>query len=207
MSPDAVKYPAFHVLQGKRVILASASPRRGLSFEVVPSNFEEDYDKANYDSPTAYCSATCLKKAQIVLEKTIDTEPSLIISSDTIVVCEGAIYEKPMDRNDAVQILSAISGKTVDVITAVTMFYLQKDGTYKEVSFDESTEMYMDQYGQDMIDAYLDTGEGMGFSGAFSYQGAAFLMIKGITGCFYNAIGFPVSRFYREFLKISNQVA
>jgi septum formation protein len=176
---------------------------------VVPSNFEEDYEKSTFPNPTAYCSATCAQKAKIVLEKTIHdaNPPSLVISSDTIVVCDGIIYEKPMDRTDAVRILTAISGKTVDLVTAVTMLFRKNDGSYEDVSFEETTEMYMEEYGSDMIDAYLNTGESwMGFSGAFSYQSAALLMITGITGCFYNAIGFPCSRFYKEFKKISSRV-
>jgi septum formation protein len=57
-----------------------------------------------------------------------------------------------------------------------------------------------------MIAAYLDTGEGMFYSGALSYQGAGFLLVRGIDGCFYNLKGFPAPRFYQEYAKIAHLI-
>lgn len=214
-APSAVHYPAFKCLKDKRVILASTSPRRiemfhrmGLKFEVQPSNFEEDYVKANFESPAAYCAATCLMKGKIVRDLTAGDEnsPALIVSSDTIVVCEEEIFEKPTDRADAIRMLTQVSGRDIEVITAVTIFYRTAPGVYGQVSFEEVTVMHMDDYGLDMIEAYLETGEGMGNSGALTYQGASFLMVKGITGCLYSLIGFPAPRFHKEVLKISHLI-
>lgn len=212
-APSSVHYPAFACLEGKRVILASTSPRRiemfnrmGLKFDVLPSNFEENYVKANFKSPAAYCAATCLKKGQVVRDMTAreNDAPALIVSSDTIVVCEGEIFEKPVDHADAVRMLTQASGKDIEVITAVAIFYRTATGAYGRVSFEETTIMHMDNYGLDMIEAYLATGEGMGNSGALTYQGASFLMVRGISGCLYSLIGFPAPRFHREVLKISH---
>ena len=214
MTTNKVKYPAFQSLKGMRIILASTSPRRielftrmGLDFEIFPSNFEEDYEKSLYPSPTAYSAATCLRKAQIVHEATMNDSktPSLIVSSDTIVVCNNMIYEKPTDRQDAFRMLSELRGNTIQVITAVSIFYRTIKGM-QEHCFEDITEMFMHNYNDEMINAYLDTGDGVGFSGALAYQSAAFLLVKGINGCFYNLIGFPAPRFYQEFIKISNQI-
>ena len=214
--PANIKYPAFKALDGKRVVLASSSPRRislfnrmGLIFDVKPSKWEEDLDKSAYPSPINYCQATCLKKGQIVRDLTINDPiaPSLIVSSDTVVLCEGQVYEKPVDHADAVRMLLHFRGKTIQPVSAVSILYRVAPGVYKERSFVEETLMHMEEsYDQDMIQAYLETGEGMDMSGAFSYLGAGFLMIKGITGCFYNTIGFPCSRFYKEFAQISEMI-
>lgn len=213
-------YPAFRHLQGKRVILASTSPRRidlftrmGLDFQVVPSNFEEDYDKARFPNQETYCAATCLRKGEIVLQNTRNdsTPPSLIVSSDTIVVgSDGEIYEKPIDRQDAVRMLSNLSGTTIKVITAATIIYRTGTDTFQTTSFTEITEMHMESYDLATIDAviegYIAKGEGLSYSGALSYQGSAFMLVKGITGCFYNLIGFPAPRFYQEITTIINKI-
>lgn len=215
----SVLYPAFECLKGKRLILASSSPRRielfnrmGLCFEVIASNFEEDYDKSTFATPTAYCAATCLCKGESVKQATVTatTEdhkaPSMIVSSDTIVVCDGTILEKPVDRADAVRMLAQVSGKDIEVVTAVTIFYRTAPGQYEKVCFEETSVMHMMEYGMDMIEAYLNTGEGMDHSGALAYQGAAFLMVKSISGCLYSLIGFPAARFHQQVLAIASQI-
>lgn len=175
----------------------------------MASNFEEDYDKSRFASPTEYCNATCLKKGELVLERTRHDPipPSLLVSSDTIVVCDGIIYEKPIDRDDARRMLREISGKTIEVITAVCVYYLPPSHVatnqeYITVNYTDVTEMYMVDYGDDMIEAYLESGQADDHSGSLSYQGAAFLMVRGIKGCFYSLIGFPAARFHEEVAKL-----
>lgn len=221
LAPAVVRFPAFRCLEGKRLILASASPRRidifnrmGLRVDVVPSNFEEDFAKADFASPAAYCAATSRRKGEIVKELTTAdattaaaAAPAMIVSSDTIVVHAGEIFEKPIDRVDAVRMLARFCGRDIEVITAVTIFYRTAAGEYERASFEESAIMHMAEYGQDMIDAVLDTGDGMNHAGALAYQGSALLMVKGITGCHYNLIGFPAPRFYQEMLRIAPLIA
>ncbi|PJF18685.1 Maf protein [Paramicrosporidium saccamoebae] len=211
MTKSNTMYPAFQVLSGKRVILGSTSSSRisiftqlGLDYELLSSNFEEDYDKAAFKTPLAYCAATCAKKAEIVLEMSSGTA-SLIVCADTIISCNGVIYEKPMDRADAVRILSELGGNTIEVITAVSFYYRTAAG-YQHCAFEDVTLMHMLPYDDKMIAAYLDTGEGMSYSGALSYQGAGFLLVKGINGCFYNLRGFPAPRFYQEYAKIAHLI-
>jgi septum formation protein len=115
------------------------------------------------------------------------------------------IYEKPVNRQDAFRMLSELRGNTIQVISAVSIFYRTTSGM-RERCFEDITEMHMHEYDDEMINAYLDTDGGVGFSGSLAYQGAAFLMVKGISGCFYNLIGFPAPRFYQEFTKISHQI-
>lgn len=212
-----LEWPAFECLKGKRVVLASSSPRRvemfhnmGLNFEVIPSAFAEDLDKSSFPDAIAYCQETCRRKGEMVLQSLLDSDPqsprpTVVVSADTIVVSPyGEICEKPDGKDDAVRMLTSMSGGTTLVVTAVTMFLARPDGSYTEVSFKDTTEMFMGQYDGRAIEAYLATGQGMGNSGALAYQGAAFLMVNGINGCFYNLVGFPAPKFQIEFSKVSH---
>ena len=92
------------------------------------------------------------------------------------------------------------------IYLAVMIIYQSADGSFKNVSFDEITEMVMVEMSEALIDSYISRGEGMDHSGALSYQGGAFLLVKSIHGCFYNLIGFPASRFYQELAKIQDLI-
>lgn len=215
-------YPAIKKLGTKRVILASTSPRRkelfdrlGINYEVIPSGFAEDLEKSSYSSPAAYSAATCKQKAEQVLMKTTTMDPvnspSLIVSADTIVVCNGIVYEKPLDRKDAKRMLMEISGKVIQVVTAVTVIYRtsHEDGKvdeYKTIEFDETTEMSMVEMNEELIESYLELGQGMDHSGALSYQGGAFILVARVNGCFYNLIGFPATRFYQILSSIQDLI-
>ena len=98
--------------------------------------------------------------------------------------------------------LTELSGQTVEVVSAVCMIYSATGGKQQERCFDDSTKLFMDSYDSSMIDAYLDQTDYTVLAGGLAYQSGAFLMIKGIQGCFYNVVGFPAPRFYREFCKI-----
>jgi septum formation protein len=129
--PLPLDLPALNAIRGKRIILASASPRRrqllaqiGLSqVEIVPSSFEEDLSKTL--SPLEYVMQTAMHKALKVYEKEIDNtekgEPALIIAADTIVVSHfGIILEKPRSVQDHVAMLKTLRDTGVHkVYTAV----------------------------------------------------------------------------------------
>lgn len=176
-----------------------------MDFEVQASGFNEDLDRSQFPTPEEYCVATCLGKAELVRDRTMNDarRPVLIVSSDTIMASEGKIYEKPIDRSDGVRMLREISGKTIQVITAVTMIYSTRTGGHECHSFHDVSDLIMDHYGLDMINAYLDTGSGMDHSCALALSEECILMVKGIRGCYHNLIGFPATKFYREFLKIA----
>lgn len=215
-----LEWPVFECLKGKRVILASGSPRRvemfrnmGLDFEVRPSDFSEDLEKSDFPDAIAYCQETCRRKGELVLQSMLADEssgpkPALVVSADTIVVSpRGEICEKPVDKADAFRMLSSVAGETILVVTAVTMLVARPDGSYAEASFKETTEMFMAPYDHAMIEAYLATGQGTDHSGGLAYQGSAFLMVDGINGCFYNLVGFPAPKFQAEFAKVSHLLA
>lgn len=106
-------------LNCKRIVLASASPRRiellernvGLKIEVVPSTFPENLDHALY-TPSAYVEENARRKAAEVYERSALGAVDLVIGCDTVVVCDDKILEKPRDAEHAFAMLSALSGRS-----------------------------------------------------------------------------------------------
>ncbi|XP_074179922.1 putative bifunctional dTTP/UTP pyrophosphatase/methyltransferase protein isoform X3 [Rhinolophus sinicus] len=131
-------YPVIRKLQQKRVVLASASPRRqeilsqaGLRFEVVPSRFKEKLNKASFPTPHAYAIETAKQKALDVARRMHQKDlraPDIIIGADTIVTIEGLILEKPVDKQDAYRMLSRLNGKEHSVFTGVAIIHCFSQG-------------------------------------------------------------------------------
>lgn len=123
--------PLRHVLSAKRIVLCSGSPRRkellkqiGLNFEIIPSSFEENLDTASFSHPSAYVKENARRKALDVwrsLSADPDSQPDLIIGADTVVSMEDKIFGKPKDEEDAIEMLTALSGKKHTVFTGVAL--------------------------------------------------------------------------------------
>ncbi|KAN0060639.1 hypothetical protein ACQY0O_007297 [Thecaphora frezii] len=209
VSDFALVYPVFTKLSGKRVVLASASPRRkeilasvGLHPEIVPSTFEEDLPKSAFHGEDAYQYPvqTGAKKAIEVYQRLVTQNPQdppdFVISADTVVIREDEILEKPIDAQDNLRMLADLNGKSCEVVTGVTFVYpiLQAPG-YQTRSLFEKTTVHFADNSYDLLKAYVDSGEGLDRAGGFAIQGRASLLIKGIQGDFNNVVGFPLFRF------------
>ena len=190
-------------LKGK-IVLASASPRRvemlrdilGLSPSVVPSTFPEDLTKEGL-TPAEYCSATARAKCAEVAQR-ITSPYVLVVSADSIVVSpDGVIFEKAQDAIEASQMMRLLSGRTHIVITAVCMAKVGDGGVFHE--FYETTEVRFVPLLESDISAYVQEEKSWkGKAGAYGIQDAASVFIAGITGDYYNVMGFPISRFVQE---------
>ncbi|XP_077556017.1 putative bifunctional dTTP/UTP pyrophosphatase/methyltransferase protein isoform X1 [Haemaphysalis longicornis] len=198
--------PLLGVLEKKRIILASASPRRkdilnmlGFRYDVVASSFEENLDKKSFACPAEYCVRTAEGKARDVTKVLQDKNETadLVISADTIVVKGNTVYEKPKDSRDAERMLRELSGQVHIVQTGVALFYRWQND-FRNLSFYETTEVFMAPLSQDVITAYVQTGEPLGKAGAYGIQGKGGSLIEKIVGDFYNVMGFPLHRFCRE---------
>ncbi|TPX69459.1 hypothetical protein SpCBS45565_g02381 [Spizellomyces sp. 'palustris'] len=192
--------PAIARLNTRNVILASGSPRRkeilerlGLRFKIVPSTFAEDFDKTLFSNPTHYVTRTALEKGLQVYQTTTDTP--LVISADTIVVLDDQILEKPVDGAHAKRILSSLSGRTHEVLTAIVVVFGSLAGEPMYKTAVERTLVEFGALGDAVIDAYVETGEPMDKAGAYGYQGLASAFIPRINGCYYNVVGFPCHKF------------
>ncbi len=174
-----------------RLILASKSPRRkelmqkfAAEFSCEPARGEEIIPAGTPVTDTARVLSA--QKAKEVYDRH-KGEDVTVIGSDTVVVCDGKIYGKPKDEEDAKRMLRELSGKTHQVLTGVTI--LSKD---LEESFTSATDVTFFPLSDAQIDAYVATGEPMDKAGAYGIQGLGALLVKKINGDYYTVVGFPV---------------
>ena len=187
-----------------QIILASGSPRRKqllelaeISFEVIVSTTDESYPSLLSPSEIAmYIAQNKSGDVQRSLSTKGNIHAPIIIGADTIVVLEGAIIGKPTDRENAICILSQLSGKVHQVITGVSII-----SGAKERLFAEETSVEFHPLTTSQIEYYVDNYKPYDKAGAYAIQewiGA--IGIKSINGDFYNVMGLPVSRVARELI-------
>lgn len=194
-------------LQRADLVLASGSPRRkeilndilGLRVRVVASTFEEDLDKSKY-TPQTYVQENARLKAREVWQRLVAAgeSPHLVIGGDTVVAHEGAILEKPKNKEHAVHMLHALSGKSHTVFSGVALIFRKVGGAGDEIveeTFCEETGVTFAPLSAPLIEAYVDSGEPMDKAGAYGIQSAGGQFVSGISGCFYNVMGFPMHAF------------
>ena len=123
----------------------------------------------------------------------------IIIASDTIVVINDSILNKPDDRDHAFEMLNVLSGKVHSVFTSLYVYdgYLKK--TVKEYT-ETKVEFY--QMTDEQINGYLDTHEPFDKAGAYGIQGYGSKFIKKVDGCFFSVMGFPVPLFSQKMYKL-----
>ncbi|XP_075855743.1 putative bifunctional dTTP/UTP pyrophosphatase/methyltransferase protein isoform X2 [Microcebus murinus] len=203
--------PVLGKLLRKRVVLASASPRRreilsnaGLRFEVVPSRFKEKLDKASFPTPYAYAVETAKQKALEVANRMHQKDlrtPDVVIGADTIVTVAGLILEKPVDKQDAYRMLSRLSGQEHSVFTGVAIVHCSsRDGQlHTEVSeFYEETTVRFSELSEELLWEYIHSGEPMDKAGGYGIQALGGMLVEHIRGDFLNVVGFPLNRFCKK---------
>ena len=183
------------------IILASQSPRRkqllewaDVPFTVVIQPTDESYPLGLTFEDTAIHIAR--NKALAVQRDHQFTIP--VLAADTIVVLEDRVIGKPVDREDAIAILSALSGKIHRVITGVVIVFNEK-----EVAFADSTEVTFHGLTKDQIIFYVDKYEPYDKAGAYAIQEwIGVVGIQSVSGDFYNVMGLPISRVVQELEKL-----
>lgn len=192
-----------------KVILASGSPRRkeimdimGIKYEVISSDVKEEVRETE---PAAMVKALAILKSNAVAdiinkEKQKDQE-YIIIGADTMVFYEENALGKPKDVEDAVRMISMLSGNTHEVYTGVGIVILHYDGTREELSTAVSTKVSVQDMTIAQIREYVATGEPMDKAGAYAIQGQFGIYIKEIQGDYYNVVGFPIAKIYSMLLK------
>jgi len=187
---------------GLPIYLASKSPRRkklleqiNLTFNILPVETPEIFRRGERPVDTA---------RRIALEK-LDAakeiiETGIIITADTIVVINGKIIGKPIDKHDAVKMLKKLSGKTHIVYTGFSIHNTSSDKTITDY---EKTYVTFRKLNDNEIIEYVETGSPLDKAGAYGIQddyGAVF--IKKINGCYYNVVGLPLTKVFQTLLRI-----
>ncbi len=183
------------------IILASNSPRRKelLSGLNIPYEIKTlpDIDESYPDSLTGEDIAIYIakEKANAYLDQLDDK--TLLITADTIVLLDGKVYGKPSDETDAKQMLRDLSGKTHQVMTGVCI--TTKD---KQVSFGVSSEVRFSKLDDDEIEYYVSNYKPFDKAGAYGVQEwIGYVAVEYISGSYFNIMGLPIQRLYRELKK------
>ncbi|MHB2155725.1 Maf family protein [Calditrichota bacterium GD2] len=185
------------------IVLASVSPRRfellkqiGLEFKVIPSDFEEEIQHQSSISDLVLHNAR--HKGLSVAEQ---NPKALVISADTVVAIDDQVLGKPENEDDAFRMLQLLSGKTHQVYTGVGLFLKEYEGLMLDTV---CTNVTFRPLSEEEILAYINTGEPFDKAGAYGIQGQGALLVDKIEGCYYNVVGFPLTKFFlmlKEFMK------
>jgi len=179
------------------LILASTSPRRqellqklGVAFEAVASDYEEVFDNR---PPRVQALHLARQKVEAVLQHSPHLASELVLGADTCIDLDGKVLGKPASRREARSFLQHMSGRTHQVITALSLW----NGGIKEFHAEpETTIIHVARLSGREIEWYLDTGEWEGAAGGYRIQGRGSLFVDRIEGCFFNVMGLPIRRFY-----------
>lgn len=189
-------------LEKYKVILASGSPRRrelmaglGVNYEVrILPDVDESYPHTLQGEEIPLYIAKEKADAYIPIMQ----PDELIITADTIVWLDGKVLGKPRDREDALQMLRTMSGRTHKVFTGVCI-----TTTDWQRSFTAQTEVRFATLSEDEIIYYVDNFKPMDKAGAYGVQEwIGFIGVENISGSYYNIMGLPVQKLYRELLKV-----
>ena len=188
------------LLKGKSIILASQSPRRqqllrelGLPFEV---RLNGEADESYPSSLQAEQIPVFLAKQKADVYKASLASNEVLLTSDTIVWCNGKVLGKPIGREDAIEILQELSGKMHSVITGVAIFYGNHERTFSSV-----TKVYFKSLTTDEIEYYVDNFKPFDKAGAYGIQEwIGYIGVERIEGSYFNVMGLPVQKLYSELI-------
>jgi septum formation protein len=179
------------------IILASRSPRRqqllqelGLKFKVVAREYSEAYPEGLGGEEIARYVAH--EKAASFKNEISYNE--IVIAADTIVWCNNRVLGKPVNRNDAARILKEISGNTHEVITGVSIL-----SQSKQCTFSDSTKVTFDSLSDEEIYYYIERYRPYDKAGAYGIQEwIGIIACSHIDGSYFNVVGLPVQKLYKE---------
>ncbi|MBP6025536.1 Maf family protein [Ferruginibacter sp.] len=177
----------------QQIILASQSPRRKqllewaeVPFEIIVQETDESYPA---DLPVAEVAVHIAKNKALAIQQSNNSSIP-ILAADTIVVLNNEIIGKPKDREDAINILTKLSGQKHSVITGVVILYQDK-----EITFADTTEVEFYDLTSEELCFYVDKYQPYDKAGAYAIQEwIGVVGIKSISGDFYNVMGLPVSK-------------
>lgn len=181
-----------------KIVLASASPRRsellsqvGIEFEIIPSNIPEE--PLDGETPAEHVMRLASQKASEVAGR-VGTG-KWVIGSDTVVIIDGEILEKPDDHMDAIAMLKKLSGREHKVITGYSII---NSSSGEEVKRAVETAVKFKKLTDNEIEGYVHSGEPMDKAGAYAIQGLGSFMVEGIVGSYSNVVGLPVCQIVND---------
>lgn len=195
------------------VVLASGSPRRkqlladaGVNFTVRVSEVDETLDSDVLADPSEAVKKLAERKAGAIVQEILAEDNNgavAVLGADTVVVCGGEIFGKPVNLSDAKRMLRRLAGVTHEVLTAVSVWLIATSKSNQvSVGFrtfvDRAAVTFRNLSDEDIVD-YLRKGESFDKAGAYAVQGAGANLVEHIEGDINTVIGLPVERLLKEF--------
>ena len=183
-----------------KILLASNSPRReellrgiDIDFEIkVLPNIDESYPLDLPVEEVAEFVAQMKAKSYFSILK----EDELLITADTVVVLDGTIYGKPINKKDAAEMLRSLSGRTHRVISGVCLTSITK-----QTSFSVASDVEFEQLTVEEIEYYIERYSPFDKAGSYGVQEwIGYIGVKHINGSYFNIMGLPIQRLYRELI-------
>lgn len=192
-------------MQKKKIILASASPRRrelmqqaGYEFEIQVSHKEENYTSTE---PAEIVKELSLLKAKDVATQN-DTKNLIVIGADTVVAHNGLILGKPMSKEDAFQMIKGFQGDRHQVYTGVAILNYDAQGNETVVNHAVRTDVYVNLMTDEEIWKYIETDNVMDKAGSYGIQSGFAIHVEKIEGDYFNVVGLPISYIYGALKKM-----
>lgn len=178
------------------LILASASPRRrdlldqlGARYTVEPAHIDESQRAG--ESPARYVQRIAQEKAQAIASR-FPAPDFAVLSADTTVVLDDTVLGKPRDSDEAMAMLSGLSGRSHTVLTAICLSGV--GGMHCETV---RTQVEFSVLSQQTLAAYLSTPEPWDKAGAYGIQGLGGAFVRSIVGSYSNVVGLPLCETWR----------
>ncbi len=188
-------------MQTKKIILASASPRRrellaqaGYEFEIQVSYKEETYTSA---TPDEIVKELALLKAKDIAEQN-DAKNMIVIGADTVVAHKGLILGKPKSKDDAFDMIKGFQGDKHQVYTGVAILDYDEDGKETIVNNAVKTDVYVNPMTDEEIWNYIESDNVMDKAGSYGIQSGFAVYIEKIEGDYFNVVGLPISYIYEQ---------
>ncbi len=188
-------------LQPFTIILASGSPRRqqflrdlNLEFIIKTKDIKEVYPKYLHGKEITNYLAE-LKASAFAKEL---KEKEILITADTIVRFNGKVLGKPLDENNAKEMLRELSGQAHEVITSICIKTINK-----QILIDDATDVYFKKLTEDEINFYVENYRPYDKAGSYGIQEwLGYIGVEKIVGSYFNVMGFPVHKFYKEMMNL-----
>ncbi|MET0385975.1 MAG: Maf family protein [Polyangiales bacterium] len=182
--------------QERSLVLASASPRRreilgqlGVHFRVEPSGIDESMHPG--EVAAAHVQRLAREKGHEVRGRLqADAERPFVLSADTVVVLDGAVYGKPLDAADALRMLRSLSGRTHHVLTALAL--CEVGGEHADELL-LTTEVSFRELDEAALGRYVASGEASDKAGSYAIQGLGAGLVRAINGSYTNVVGLPAA--------------
>lgn len=175
------------------LILASKSPRRQELLKIISADFVIKTADVDETLPEGVSPKEAVEFLSRIKAEPFKNETDTVIGADTVVAFDNIILGKPKNRDDAKGMLRMLSGREHSVFTGVTIISPKGAKT-----FSCETRVKFFELSDEEIEKYVNTGECADKAGAYGIQGFGSLLVEKIDGDYFNVVGLPISKLYRE---------